>query len=183
MTDEHNENNEEQPFIFGGGIPVPQELIEKIQAHRDMHQMHDDISAHNTIKFLTDMDKEKSESMLNFLQLLAADPAEYIAFYAGFMASQRHHRDNICAACHKDHDKSLEEMAHEGHPHESPLDVDALKAKIKANEEEYGVEPIPNTGLYRCINCGIQYPSLEDRMLKKPGIDGCHGCQHKQAHG
>lgn len=31
--------------------------------------------------------------------------------------------------------------------------------------------------------CGMQYFSIEDRMLRPPGLDGCSGCQVKSAHG
>lgn len=54
---------------------------------------------------------------------------------------------------------------------------------------EYGLEqvnpadqPDHPTGL-RCINCHQVYVSLEDRMLREPGMDGCGGCQTKSAHG
>lgn len=54
---------------------------------------------------------------------------------------------------------------------------------------EYGLEqvnpadqPDHPTGL-RCINCHQVYVSLEDRMLREPGMDGCGGCQVKSAHG
>lgn len=34
-----------------------------------------------------------------------------------------------------------------------------------------------------CELCGALYQSLEDRMLRPPGVDGCFGCQNKAAHG
>lgn len=46
-------------------------------------------------------------------------------------------------------------------------------------EEKYEVRPAP----FRCSNCGQNYQSLEDRMLRPPGIDGCSGCKIKSAHG
>lgn len=59
---------------------------------------------------------------------------------------------------------------------------------------EYGVEANPDHGLppyaeeyspqpLRCVRCGKGYPSLEDRMLRKPDLDGCGGCQEKSAWG
>jgi len=31
-----------------------------------------------------------------------------------------------------------------------------------------------------CINCNVVYPSLKDRMLSKPGPEGCSGCVAKE---
>jgi len=36
---------------------------------------------------------------------------------------------------------------------------------------------------YRCKGCGVAVVSVEDRMLRKPGVDGCSGCQQKSAWG
>lgn len=32
---------------------------------------------------------------------------------------------------------------------------------------------------WQCNNCGMMYPSLQDRMLKEPGLAGCTGCVQK----
>lgn len=32
---------------------------------------------------------------------------------------------------------------------------------------------------WQCNNCGKIYSSLQDRMMKPPGIEGCDGCIHK----
>jgi hypothetical protein len=68
-----------------------------------------------------------------------------------------------------------------------------VEATVLTDEElmsEYGLELDPNYGKpmsegmmppqkYRCINCQSGYPSLQDRMLKPPGVIGCSGCQQK----
>lgn len=36
---------------------------------------------------------------------------------------------------------------------------------------------------FRCSNCGIGIASLEDRMRRPKGIEGCSGCQQKSAWG
>ena len=50
---------------------------------------------------------------------------------------------------------------------------------MKDWEQRYETVPQP----FRCSNCGMGYVSLEDRMLRPPGIDGCGGCRLKSAHG
>lgn len=52
---------------------------------------------------------------------------------------------------------------------------------------QYGVEDaweqVSDTVLkfvgWQCNNCGKRYPSLQDRMMKPPGIEGCDGCIQK----
>jgi len=39
-------------------------------------------------------------------------------------------------------------------------------------------EPGPVIG-FVCTNCGSNYASIEDRMLRPPGPEGCGGCQQK----
>ena len=53
----------------------------------------------------------------------------------------------------------------------------AAQAALK----EYNMEL--RDGRFFCLGCGLEYVSLEDRMLRAPGADGCHGCHHKSAHG
>lgn len=76
----------------------------------------------------------------------------------------------------------------------SPELVEAIPPSDAELMIQYGIEIDPNYGkpvpegtvlpqLFRCINCGKGYPSLEDRMRRAPGIDGCGGCQHKSAFG
>lgn len=64
--------------------------------------------------------------------------------------------------------------------------------------EQYTLEPDPLYGeswdpetserslppsKFRCTVCGMGYSSLEDRMRRPAGIDGCTGCQRKSAQG
>jgi hypothetical protein len=64
--------------------------------------------------------------------------------------------------------------------------------------EQYTLEPDPMFGApwdelkmdrsippskFRCTVCGMGYSSLEDRMRRPAGIDGCTGCQRKSAQG
>lgn len=58
-----------------------------------------------------------------------------------------------------------------------------VKEDDTENLKKYGLTYNPETTYYNCDNCGLQYVSLADRMLRPPGIDGCGGCQNKSAHG
>ena len=52
--------------------------------------------------------------------------------------------------------------------------------------KEYNVIPltdIPTDKCVKCLGCSTLYSSLDDRMLRSPGIDGCSGCQRRSGHG
>lgn len=36
---------------------------------------------------------------------------------------------------------------------------------------------------FKCVNCGKQYPTIEDRMLRPPDKSGCPGCVQKEKWG
>lgn len=51
-----------------------------------------------------------------------------------------------------------------------------------ANAEIWGVrfvDPETLTGKVECIQCGSEYQSLADRMVREPGFAGCHFCHLK----
>lgn len=58
------------------------------------------------------------------------------------------------------------------------------KAQARLGQmSDYNLEPHPDNEYFRCTNCLLQYISLEDRMLRPPGIEGCPGCLEKSAWG
>lgn len=46
---------------------------------------------------------------------------------------------------------------------------------------DYSPDDLRNATQVSCMNCGITYSSIADRMLKEP--NDCHGCHVKAAHG
>jgi len=64
----------------------------------------------------------------------------------------------------------------------------SIEKQVASQEEEraanmvrYGL--IPEGDYFACANCGQFYISLEDRMLREPGVKGCKGCQEKAKFG
>ena len=55
--------------------------------------------------------------------------------------------------------------------------------KTAALMKEYDVVPKPGTDYFECGNCGAFILSLEDRMIKPPGVRGCPGCIEKAKFG
>lgn len=87
-----------------------------------------------------------------------------------------------------------EEFAAEFTTPEQPVPDDAADADHRAMLDAgamaaYKVEPVPEDladeypTKFRCSECFIPIVSLEDRMLRPKGIDGCSGCQQASATG
>ncbi len=113
-----------------------------------------------------------------------------------------------CVVCGRDNDhgthEALEIGSHLSHRYWPP---DKIFANVKADKvnyseqgwanfmtameaedivimDNYGVQLIPQSfPKVACGRCGKEYVTLQDRILRKPGIDGCDGCQQKEAWG
>lgn len=138
---------------------------------------------------------------------------EYAAFLQGAAAMVLDLQYNICFGCHRNHDIEAAEVmqaeaekntaAAEGVP--GPI-IGDLSPRTVVELWEAGREDWPMLGDFpddvasyfddwgvsavvdqfpkvQCNECGLEYKSLSDRMLKKPMLDGCHGCQMKSARG
>lgn len=101
---------------------------------------------------------------------------------------------DVCQGCgtKECRDHSLEQTAkriaeEKGSVPEDVMQVDlrpsaGLAEAAEAAMKEYGVVS-KSDGSLACANCDYFVHSLDDRMLRAPGPDGCPGCQHKSAHG
>jgi hypothetical protein len=54
--------------------------------------------------------------------------------------------------------------------------------------DEYNLDDLREEGTHKllgfvCLGCGKNYQSIQDRMLRQPGIEGCDGCINKQKWG
>lgn len=58
---------------------------------------------------------------------------------------------------------------------------DLVKKMVEYNVDDLRDEDTGAIIGFKCLGCGMNYQSLEDRMLRAP--DDCHGCQHKSAWG
>lgn len=73
-------------------------------------------------------------------------------------------------------------------PPERPLPVHMEEMALQYGVEDAWSESEDRPGQlhfegWQCNNCGKKYPSLQDRMMKPPGIEGCDGCIHKEKWG
>jgi hypothetical protein len=126
--------------------------------------------------------------------------AKVAAFQAGLALGMMHARHDTCLVHEIRHGiDDLPEMSKpvvdadddDGvpHPDEAQLLLDYKEAEARHEQyTRYAVEPNPNSGVpgelpFRCARCHFPIHSLEDRMLRSPGVEGCPGCLDKSAHG
>lgn len=65
-----------------------------------------------------------------------------------------------------------------------PDERDALSPEDIANMVVYNLDDLRDEDTHEllgfiCKGCGRRYVSIEDRMLREPGVKGCGGCQDK----
>jgi hypothetical protein len=80
--------------------------------------------------------------------------------------------ENLPRQPHPDSVAPPVEVVHELHP-------DDLAKMEEYNLEDVRDEDTLKLLYFRCKGCGLNYQSIEDRMLKEPGVKGCDGCQQK----
>ena len=132
------------------------------------------------MQFMESMEPDRlgvfHEMMMSCAQL--DDPHHGLNYLIGQASMVLRLKYGSCV-CGENHDReALQETA---------ADINAERAAKDAAENQaamnaYNLMLGHDNKLY-CKGCGLHYVSLEDRMLRRPGEDGCHGCQLKSAHG
>lgn len=139
----------------------------------------------------------------------SARPDIFSAHYEGQIAMELEKRFNICPACNVDHDKEvgnphdpspqgsdspetpdqpIEELKNTGLVYVNTY-RDLTEADL-LHMEQYGIDDVRADGSdpaypegkllgFICINCKMQYVSIEDRMQESSGAEGCSGCRQK----
>ena len=170
---------------------VPPEIQKQLEEHMAQHQMHEDSYQHEVVGFIQGLDEAGLRTLKSIIT--GVDQSEHQGvLLIGYILSQLETRYHLCFACGKDHDVMLTDLSGQkeqevgkDEPKKEVPWVDFVRdlpAGILARLEEYGMGLIPDQWpLVVCNNCGLEYQSLEDRMVKAP--DDCHGCQQKAAWG
>ncbi len=131
------------------------------------------------LRFMQEMSGENLGTFIEILQrIVNGDGAAYLHFLLGSAITIQRVQNNLCA-CGTDHDHEV--LSEEKEKLQAERKEEAVDAQHEAAMKEYGMEVVD--GKLRCKNCKLEYVSLDDRMLRRPGMDGCHGCQLKSAHG
>lgn len=183
--------------FFSAGSPE-----EALQKMKEMHEKHKDLSDMTTQDFfhaLENFMNELNDDNLKFFSMLASrvieqeEPRFMLAQLTISAARILATRKNWCVVCMTNHDDEAAKVLTEGMQTVDPnaqgevfsqelLDeMQATMLKYQMDCAEYGVVPSPVPGDKRvgCINCDYVYPSLQDRMLREPGVKGCPSCIEK----
>lgn len=148
--------------------------------------------------------------MHGLVMMSEGDSRANLAMYEGLASGILHARYKVCLACDRNHDEVMAQQmaAEEAHEQQeaSPRDggdpfkpfptpgdlplggVGMLSDTQLAKMEEYGLDDLraESDGSligFRCIHCGKDYISIEDRMRRPPRKDGCDGCVNKEKWG
>ena len=181
-------------FTFGFG-ELPEEIQDKLKQEMDRHQMATDAMQHDVSRFFRELSVDHLKT-LRFLMHACSCSAQAAAFYEGVAATHLTLIHNVCA-CGEDHDADAHALLEPSEDTklvaliEHPDLADDVKEVAGQMREQVNaaLASDPNTGPYNlkldendnyvCANCGKPYPSLDDRMLRPPGPDGCPGCVDK----
>lgn len=154
-------------FLF----PSPTE----VKRAQEQYQMGHQAFYHDMLDFLQKQTDEDMVTLSSLVRLSATNSDQLAGIIEGIMVSR-----GFCPACGKRHDESIDQILEEAEP-KVTSEVQYLPPDRQALLEEYNVtdnddDPKVDPKVV-CLGCGMEYQSLEDRMLRKP--NACHGCQHK----
>lgn len=189
-------------------MEMPPEMraqIEEAEAHRRLH-MRD--NTHALDEFLKSLDKDQLTAL--HMLVTTSDDKESSSYWRGQISMVLNLKYDVCP-CGTDHDAELDAafQPKDEPPTHAPNQTDTLDGRpIEDVElpgevvdgeptglaeymdlcEKYNVEPLGDprdnaVTKVKCKGCGIENPSLDDRMLRPPGIEGCTGCQQQSAWG
>lgn len=169
------------------------EFSERVAQQADRQHMKMTEKKTRIESFIYGLKSDDLFTMSQIFEMCASDPRA-ATYFEGIVDALLKDRHNICSYCGIDHDENV--LGGHGKnnepvktPHSGTIEnaipsgndsKTSSDAKNFAPEEEYHVD-ILASGKAVCTRCGYTYPSLEDRMLRRP--EECHGCQIKAQFG
>jgi hypothetical protein len=144
---------------------------------------------HEIQEFLNSLNKEQLETLEMLMFSCASEPGGLVAAaHHGMVKQVLQYKFGVCT-CGLEHETAedlLKDDAESPHPngpteeYSEPPVITQMRKGAAELMEEYHLATVFGGALV-CTNCGLEYPSLKDRMLKGP--DDCHGCHLKAAQG
>lgn len=172
---------------------------EKMKNELEKREMENDADTLVFEGMIAHLNKDELLMLSKFFFNLADPCTLRAAYYAGALAGYTHAIHHTSIDCFKE-DVQVDQLSTISDNSTTPIwdSKDVGKSfniyEYNADCVKYGVTPplvSKNSDLELsyyltkvvCDNCGVIYPSLKDRMLSKPGVEGCSGCQQKVKHG
>jgi hypothetical protein len=192
QPDQPDEEKQSQGLVMG-----PHGLMTLHEYHKMMDQQHAhfEASAHQGVQFFESLSEEQLLTFRGIANAMQSNPKAVVAYYQGLASAYLRWRFGICPACSKKHDDELHKIIDAEKEGDAVHDVDG---QTETDEEEIlenmriwnvdfldGAEdrPMHLRPVYCLANCGAQFPNIGDRMLRKPGNEGCPGCIQKMKTG
>jgi hypothetical protein len=188
-------------FMFG---EMPEELRQMI----GLRHLEAQVTRNEVDRLMDELSIEDLVTFRTVMRYVASDPSAY-NFFDGVIYS-RLRREGRCTSCGgPDHDhEAFEGLTEDDEDELNPAEkawkeagkmavevlptIDAVMAESGLSVDDYTNMTTYNLDDLRdadtgdllgfvCLNCGMTYPSIADRMLRAP--DECSGCFRKAGHG
>jgi hypothetical protein len=169
-------------FVFGDMPEEMKQMLHEQQQQREMIITYKRTAWNNLV---SQMD---AESLAVFKMLIEdISQNESLAHYMiGWISAMLINEHKVCEHCGVKHDDPFDHAAAftENRPQPNPAlgpdTEEGRKAMEDYNLDDLRTEEDRETVIgFVCKGCGQRYVSIEDRMLRAPGPEGCGGCQQK----
>jgi hypothetical protein len=189
-----------EDIIFPPG--TPDEFQSQVRSMYQRQQMATEDFQHQVASFFDDMGEEQLvtfKHMMHHVFILSSATGDSIAAYwEGVVTGLLHVKYGVCLGCGENHDRLMHDAGLRHTPDDEGPDVSAvavaagwpgpLSAEQHKQMADWELDDLREDGTnvllgFVCVNCGHQYPSIEDRMLREKGKAGCSGCVQKEKWG
>lgn len=160
---------------------MPESMVAALtEQHRrhDLYHMSQQDSVHRKQEFLEGLNADQLRELRSIIDWVEGSPqaSGYMTgLITGLLRAKGH---CICGENHEPEEGDEQDFAAAA---ERAIDSDKAESAehVAALMSEYDMEFTEDHTKVRCVNCKMEYPSLDDRMLRKPGKGGCPGCQQQ----
>lgn len=153
-------------FIFPPGMP--EEMKQQIEEMQERQEMANTSAKQQLSRFFQELTEDQVVALAEIFRICAS-VEQAIHYYEGFTRAVLATRFNKWPGW--DDEPNVDTLV--AVEMDSPSEVD-----VEAAMREYGLTRTED-GRLICDGCTREYISLEDRMLRAPGPDGCTGCVQK----
>lgn len=163
---------------------LPDGIKQAIAAQIDQHQMASTASYHSMFTMFDELSKDQLMTLGGIFHILAQENAGLANYLEGITATYMRLKHDTCMGCGASHTPDFSESQDQA---DTPVSVPVIRDEPTAEEEaeynvrldKYNLEHHFDSGVmrFRCRGCGREYPTLEDRELRKP--EDCSGCHEK----
>lgn len=157
----------------------PEDIPPEVRAQIEQFHMQTEQTAHDVRDFFASLDESQLRILRGLIRVMDGNSSA-CGYYSGVCSTTLATRFGVCLGCGRKHDEELAEMSGQPIPTQQNWAdfVAGLPSELLQNLSDYHLNLLPGRWpTVACARCGIQYVSVEDRMLRKP--DECSGCVQK----